>query len=192
MIANLIGEITFIENSYIILNVGGVGFQVNCTKALCSQAHVGQNLCLFTYLVVREDLLALYGFESMEEKEVFLALLGVDGIGPKSALGVISTLSVDAIKRAVFNEQAEVFSRAPGVGLKSAQKILLHLKDRIKSSDTFDGLQHITDVDTEVLEALTALGYSVVEAQTALQRIPRDTPQDVETRLRMALQNFSK
>jgi Holliday junction DNA helicase RuvA len=146
---------------------------------------------LHTFLVVREDSLTLYGFESSEEKEFFSLLLCVDGVGPKTALGVISVLAPETIRRAVIHEQAEIFSRVPGVGKKTAQKILLQLQDRVKSIPGFEPITTISDVDTEVISALTALGYSVVEAQAALQSIPRDTPQDVETRLRIALQYFA-
>jgi Holliday junction DNA helicase RuvA len=142
-------------------------------------------------LVVRQEALSLYGFETREERELFLLLLSVDGIGPKSALAVLSTLSPDAIRRAIFHEQPEVFTRVPGVGKKTAQKILLQLQDRIPAISGLGPVSAISDVDTEVLGALTALGYSVVEAQSALQSIPRETPQEVEARLRAALQYFA-
>jgi holliday junction DNA helicase RuvA len=151
----------------------------------------GDEVFLHTYLVVRQDALNLYGFETHEERELFLLLLGVDGIGPKSALAVLTTLSADAIRRAIFHEQPEVFTRVPGIGKKTAQKILLQLQDRIPALSGLEPGSAISDVDTEVLGALTALGYSVVEAQSALQSIPRETPQDVEARLRAALQYFA-
>lgn len=134
----------------------------------------------------------LYGFDTSEGREFFELLLSVDGIGPKSALSILSVMNPDAIRRAVFNEQAEVFTRVPGVGKKTSQKILLYLQDRIKAVEGFEPMATMTDVDTEVLSALTGLGYSVVEAQAALQSIPRDTPADVETRLRATLQYFTK
>jgi Holliday junction DNA helicase RuvA len=146
---------------------------------------------LHTYLVVRQDALTLFGFESREEREFFMLLLEVNGIGPRLALSVLSVLSPDAIRRAVFHEQAEVFSRVPGVGKKTAQKILLQLQDRLPADSGLMVGSTLTDLDTEILAALTSLGYSVVEAQAALQSIPRDTPQDLEVRLRQALQYFS-
>jgi Holliday junction DNA helicase RuvA len=133
----------------------------------------------------------LCGFETKEGREVFDLLLTVNGIGPRLALSVLSTLSPDVIRRAVFNEQADVFSRVPGIGSKTAQKIVLHLQDRFPKAEGLAPLSKISDVDSEVLSALTALGYSLVEAQAALQYIPRDTPQEVETRLRVALQYFT-
>ena len=114
------------------------------------------------------------------------------GLDPRSALGILSALTPDAIRRAVFHEQADVFSRAPGIGKKTAQKILLQLQDKIKPDIGLEPVRGMSDVDSQVLEALTALGYSVVEGQAALQNIPRDAPEEVEERLRLALQYFSR
>ncbi|MEJ2709329.1 MAG: Holliday junction ATP-dependent DNA helicase RuvA, partial [Anaerolineales bacterium] len=135
--------------------------------------------------------LTLYGFETREAREIYVLLLTVNGVGPRLALAILSVLSPDAIRRAVFHEQAEVFSRVPGIGKKTSQKILLHLQDKVTADIGLEPVSRVSEVDTEVLDALTALGYSVVEAQAALQSIPRDTPQDVEARLRAALQYFS-
>jgi Holliday junction DNA helicase RuvA len=191
MIASLNGRIQEILPDSLIVEMGGVGLQVYTPTTTRDHLHVGDLVFLYTYLVVRQDLLALYGFESREGRQYFTLLLTVDGIGPKLALGVLSVLSPDAIRRAVFHEQPEVFSRVSGVGKKTAQKILLQLQDKITGEAGLEPVAAISDTDAEVIGALTSLGYSVVEAQAALQSIPRDTPQDVETRLRLALQYFS-
>lgn len=191
MIATLHGKVTHKENDSLIVELGGVGLEVLVPAQLRNETARGDSVTLFTYLIVRETELTLYGFETREEKEFFELLLGVSGVGPKIALATISTLSPDAIRRAVFHEQPEVFSRVPGMGKKTAQKVLLHLQDKIKAVDTLAPISAMTDADTEVLEALITLGYSVVEAQAALQSIPREAPQDVEERLRLALQYFS-
>jgi Holliday junction DNA helicase RuvA len=191
MIASLSGKIQDISTDNVVIELGGVGLQVFLPTPLREQLNPGQTVFLHTYLVVREDSLSLYGFESRESKELFGLLLGVSGIGPRLALSVLSTLTPEAIRRAVFHEQAEVFSRVPGVGKKTAQKILLHLQDRVPAEAGLEPVAEFSDVDGEVLNALTALGYSVVEAQAAIQAIPRDTAQDVEIRLRIALQYFS-
>ncbi len=191
MIASLSGKIQHKETDHLIVALGGVGIQVFVPVPLAAQSTPGESISLHTHLVVREDSLTLFGFETREEKEFFTLMLGVSGIGPRLALAALSTLSPDAIRRAVFHEQSEVFSRIPGVGKKTAQKILLHLQDKIRSVDDLAPVSSLTDVDTEVFEALVALGYSVVEAQAALQNIPRDAPPDVEARLRLALQYFS-
>lgn len=191
MIATLHGKVLHKENESLVVEVGGAGLEVHVPAQLREETVRGESITLHTYLVVRENELTLYGFETREEKEFFELLMSVSGVGPKLALATLSTLNPDTIRRAVFHEQAEVLSRVPGMGKKTAQKVLLHLQDRIKAVDTLAPVAALTDADTEVLEALIALGYSVVEAQAALQALPREAPQDVEERLRLALQYFS-
>jgi holliday junction DNA helicase RuvA len=190
MIATLRGEITQIEDNAAILEVGGVGLRVFVPAPVRSRLQVGEGILLYTHLVVREDALTLYGFEAQADRELFQLLLGVDGVGPKVAMAVLSTLTVETVQRAVFAEESEMLSRVPGVGKRTAQKIILHLHDRIKPADALSHVALMSDRDSEVLAALTALGYSVVEAQTAIQSLPKDAPGDVEERLRMALTYF--
>ena len=190
MIATLRGEISQIEDHAIILEVGGVGLRVFVPAPLRIKAKAGEMLFMFTHLQVREDALTLYGFESQSDRDLFNILLGVDGVGPKVALSVLSTMTLDAIQRAIFADEGELLSRVPGVGKKTAQKIALHLKDKLKPSDALSQLGSLADYDSEVLAALTALGYSVVEAQSAIQSLPKDAPTDVEERLRLALGYF--
>ena len=111
MIATLRGEVTQIEDNAIILEVGGVGLRVFVPAPLRTQRKTGEVLLLYTHLVVREDALTLYGFESQADRELFNTLLGVDGVGPKVALSVLSTMTLDAIQRAVFADEADVLSR---------------------------------------------------------------------------------
>jgi Holliday junction DNA helicase RuvA len=190
MIATLRGEITQVEENALIIEVGGVGLRVFAPAPLRGRMKAGEAIFLFTHLVVREDALSLYGFESQSERELFTTLLGVDGIGPRLALAVLSTLSLDAVQRAVFADEADILSRVPGVGKKTAQKIVLHLHDRLKPMDTLARVAAMPDRDSEVLAALTALGYSVVEAQAAIQSLPKDAPEEIGERLRAALQYF--
>jgi Holliday junction DNA helicase RuvA len=191
MIASLTGIVQYKSAESLVVRIGGVGVRVYVPAALLDTSFPGAEIDLQTYLVVREDALALYGFETREDREFFTLLLGVSGVGPRLALAALSTLNPDAIRRAVFHEQAEVFNRVPGIGLKTAQKILLHLQDKVGATGDLSQITAMTDLDTEVLEALVTLGYSVVEAQAALQSIPKDSPEDVETRLRLALQYFA-
>jgi Holliday junction DNA helicase RuvA len=191
MISILRGNVISQETDGIIVDVNGVGFQVMVPTSVSDRVQPGEAVYLYTRMIIRQDAWILCGFESKEGREVFDLVLSVNGIGPRLAISILSTLSPDTIRRAVINEQADVFSRVPGVGKKTAQKIVLHLQDRLPSADGLGPLSMISDVDTEVLAALTTLGYSLVEAQAALQFIPRDTAQDVETRLRVALQYFS-
>ncbi len=190
MIATLRGEITQIEDNALILEVGGVGLRVFAPAPLRGHLKVGEIAFLYTHLVVREDALTLYGFETQADRDLFNLLLGVDGVGPKVALSVLSTMTLDAVQRAVFADEADLLSRVPGVGKKTAQKMALHLKDKLKPGDVLAGVAAMADYDSEVLAALTSLGYSVVEAQSAIQSIPRDAPKDVESRLRLALGYF--
>lgn len=192
MIASLLGKVQeVLPDSLVVLVGGGVGLQVYVPAPTRDRHRQGDPISLNTYLIVRQDLLALYGFETREERDTFNLLLGVDGIGPKLALGVLSVLTPDAIRRAVFHEQAEVFSRVPGVGKKTAQKILLQLQDRIPLVPGLEPLAQVSDLDTEVIDALTGLGYSIVEAQAAVQSVSRDASPDLAERLRLALQYFA-
>ncbi len=192
MIALVRGEVIEIGSDHVVLMVGGIGLRVYTTSSVCSEARIGENLYLHTYLVVREDALVLYGFDLIDSRNFFTLLLGVNGVGPRIALSILSALSLDAIRRAVVQEQPEPFARVPGVGRKTAQKILLHLQDKIRTGEGMDTVSPISDVDTDVINALAALGYSIVESQAAVQAIPRDTPPDLETRLRIALQYFTR
>jgi holliday junction DNA helicase RuvA len=194
MIATVEGEVIGIGDHYLIIRVGNIGLQVFAPTPLRARLRLMERIFLYTHLIVREDLLALYGFETEQEREYFILLLGVNGVGPRLAMSVLSTLTIDAIRRAVVNEQSEVFARVPGVGKRTALKIQLHLQDRIKAGEMIDISigGGAAGVDESVLEALTALGYSVVEAQSAIQSLPREAPKDdVEERLRLALQYFS-
>jgi Holliday junction DNA helicase RuvA len=174
-----------------VIELGGVGLQVFVPAPTLDGLRRGESISLYTHLVVREDSLTLYGFEAKEERSYFELLLGVNGIGPRLGLAILSTLSTDAIRRGVFHEQPEVFSRVSGVGKRTAQKILLHLQDRLPGEAGLEPVAALSSADEEVLAALTALGYSVVEAQAAVQIIPKDAPEDVEERLRLALKYFS-
>ncbi|MBI5945541.1 MAG: Holliday junction branch migration protein RuvA [Chloroflexi bacterium] len=190
MIATLRGEISQIEDNALIVEVSGVGYRVFVPAPLRGSVKAGEMIFLFTHLAVREDAFLLYGFESQSDRELFNILLGVDGVGPKVAMSVLSTMTLDAIQRAVFGDEPDVLSRVPGVGKKTAQKMALHLKDKLKPGDGLSKLASISEADSEVIAALTALGYSVVEAQAALQSIPKDAPDDTGERLRLALGYF--
>ena len=190
MIATLRGEISQIEDNALIIEVGGVGLSVFVPAPLRGQAQSGRSR-VFVHSSCRARRCAdLYGFESQGDRELFNILLGVDGVGPKVALSVLSTMTLDAIQRAVFAEEPDILSRVPGVGKKTAQKMALHLKDKLKPGDGLSKIAAMSDTDTEVLAALTALGYSVVEAQAAIQSIPKDSPDDTGERLRLALGYF--
>ncbi len=138
---------------------------------------------------MREDDLTLVGFASEEELGLFENLMRVQGVGPKLALAVLSFMAPDALRLAIGQEQPELLARVPGIGKKTAQKIVLELKDKIGAGEVSEGLAAITEADAAVIDALTALGYSIVEAQRAVQALPREVT-DVEERLRRALASF--
>ena len=190
MIASLTGKVQSVADESLVLDVQGVGFEVFLTKTHLASCRVGEPLYLLIHTIVREELIALYGFESAEDKQYFLYLLGADGVGPRLALAVLSTLSLDAIKRAVLSEQPEVFARVPGIGKKTSQKILIQLQGKV-AADFEPGLhKRASQADDEVIEALISLGYSVVEAQSAIQALPPETPDTLEDKLRLCLQYF--
>ena len=191
MIASISGKVAQIDEEGLVVEVGGVGLHVQVPAPLRDGLRRGETITLYTHLIVRQDSLALYGFDTAEGRELFTMLIGVNGVGPRLGLAMLSSLNTDAIRRAVFSEQAEIFNRVPGVGKKTAEKILFFLKDKITTVEGLEQIAAASEVDTEVVDALTALGYSVIEAQAALQSIPKDAPDDVETRLRLALQYFS-
>jgi Holliday junction DNA helicase RuvA len=191
MIASVAGTILHKDRQGLVIDVGGVGLAILVPAPLLDRLSVGEQIFLYTHLVLRQDSIALFGFDTIEGRDIFTMLLSVDGIGPRLALAILSSLTPDTIRRAIFNEQADIFSRVPGVGKKTAQKILVSLQDRITAEEGFEPIAVMSEIDSEVLSALITLGYSVVEAQAALQSIPRDAPEDLEERLRLALAYFS-
>jgi len=187
VISRLRGRIEHVAEDHIIVDIGPMGLTVLAPADQLAGYQVGQPVALFTHLHVREQELTLFGFATEEDMTLFHVLLGVSGVGPKLALSILSTLPPDAIRMAVANDEPGLLTRVPGIGPKSARKILFHLKDKMGVSE-FEGIGSvpITDEDAEVIEALTSLGYSIVEAQRAMQGIPKNVT-GVEDRLRAAL-----
>lgn len=191
MIAHLEGTVAAAGDHYVIVNVEGVGFRVYVPdRVLNNLSGTGTPIHLFTHLHVRENELTLYGCATQDELELFNLLLSVSGIGPRLALAMLSTLSPENLRTAVAREQAEVLAQVPGVGLKTARRLIFQLKDKM-APEGLAAAPPLTDQDAEVIAALTALGYSVVEAQTALQSLPRDSNLSLEERVRLALAYFS-
>jgi Holliday junction DNA helicase RuvA len=191
MIASIQGKVLLLGEDNLVIDVGGIGYLVYVPKILPATLRRGEKVSLLTHLIVREDSLTLFGFQDQEEVFLFQQLIKVNGVGPRLALETLSTHSPDVIKRAVLNKQEEIFSQVSGIGKKTAQKILLSLEDRIPFDDDFVFSPEIAGINAEVREALTTLGYSVLEAQAALQAIPDDAPLDIEIRLTIALRHFS-
>ena len=190
MITTIEGELVHKAADHIVVTIGGVGVEVSAPFSTIERLQ-SERVFLYTRLVVREDSLSLFGFATAAERELFDAVLKISGIGPKLAVSILSTLSVENIRGAVANERPEIISRVPGIGKKTAQKIVLELQDKFPAG--LDGAPQVVEDDSSalIMDALTGLGYSVVEAQAAVQAIPRDAPADVEDRIRLALQSLS-
>lgn len=195
MIRMVRGKIASRGKDYLVIDVGGgtggIGLKVTVSEPTAFAADIGDTITLQTYLQVREDALNLFGFANEEELAMFELLLGVNGVGPKVALATLSVLSPDALRVAVASEEPGMIARVPGVGKRTAEKIVLELRDKFKGGIGLQALAQATDVDTEVIEALIALGYSVVEAQRAVQKLPKEAA-SVEDRLRLALGQFNQ
>lgn len=177
-----------LDNS-LVISVNGVGFRVFVSRDVLDKADLHKIFALKTNLIVREESLTLYGFETSEEKELFNLLLSVSGVGPRTAMAIISTGTIENLKQAVLSEQPELLNNIPGVGKKTAQSIVLHLQGKIKG-ELSGKSTHEKDVDQDVITVLQNLGYSLVEAQAAVQTIPDTTSGDLETRIRAALSYF--
>jgi len=191
MIASIQGTILLFGEDNLVVDVGGIGYLVYVPAILVNTLRRGEKVSLYTHLVVREDSLTLYGFQDREEVMLFQQLIKVNGVGPRLALETLSTHTAEVIKRAVLNKQEEIFAQVSGIGKKTAQKILLSLEDRIPMEEALIISPETAGINAEVQEALLTLGYSILEAQTALQTIPDDAPLDLETRLTFALRYFS-
>jgi Holliday junction DNA helicase RuvA len=191
MIASIQGKVIAIGEDHLVIDVGGIGYQVYVPGPVIETLRRGEKTSLFTQLIVRQDALALFGFQGQEDLFLFQQLIKVNGVGPRLALETLSTHSAEIIKRAVLQKQEAIFSQVPGIGKKTAQKILLSLEDRIPFDEEFVVEPEVEGINAEVQEALISLGYSVLEAQAALQNLPNDAPLDLETRLTLALRHFS-
>ncbi|MBP7963047.1 MAG: Holliday junction branch migration protein RuvA [Caldilineaceae bacterium] len=182
--------------NYLILDVGsglgGIGFKVFAPEPTLVRFRPEEKVTLHTYLQVREDDLSLYGFESDDELTLFELLLGVSGVGPKVALSALSSLAPDALRLAIGNREPALLARVPGIGKRTAEKIVLDLRDKVGvPTSELVGLAQSMEMDSDVIEALIALGYSVVEAQRAVQALPKEVV-GIEDRLRLALSQFDR
>lgn len=188
MIASISGVVSGIGKDYLIINVGGVGVRVHVPRSVLEKVTgTGRQLSLVTHLIVRETELTLYGFEKEEELNLFQVLLDVNGVGPKVALSMLSTLSTDVLKGAIVREESAVLQRVPGIGKKTSERIMFHLRDKLDLTAELAAVPFISDEDSDVIDILTSLGFSIVEAQSALQNIPRET-EGVDARVQAALQ----
>ncbi|MDD5038306.1 MAG: Holliday junction branch migration protein RuvA [Dehalococcoidales bacterium] len=189
MIASLHGRLELLGSDWAIINVNGIGFQVYMpTSTLNTVGSVGQEVHLHTDLHVREDDITLYGFTTSEELQLFQTLMCVSGVGPKLAMSVLSAMSVEQASIAIATGSTEMLTMVPGIGKKIAGRLILELKDKIGASLTTTPSSHIVQENTDVLDALTSLGYSVAEANRAVATIPQDKKLSLEEKIKLALQ----
>lgn len=188
------------ENS-VIVETGGIGYEIYMTGESLSQLPMGEKVKIHTYFQVREDAMQLYGFLKKDDLQMFKLLLGVNGVGPKAAMGVLSGITADELRFAVLSDDVKTLSKAPGIGKKTAQKLILELKDKLKLEDAFElKLAHeqekaeasgdASDGRQEAVAALVALGYSSTDALRAVRKVTEVSPDDVEGLLKAALKNM--
>ena len=205
MIAYIKGEVAWIEEERIVLESGNIGYNIMMpASSFDTQDLMGKEVKIYTYMNVREDAMQLYGFLNLDELKTFRLLLGVNGIGPKAALGILSGLTTDELRFAVLSDDVKTISKAPGIGKKTAQKLILELKDKIDLEEAFETKQeHVRETEgkmeskeensakKDAVDALTALGYSSTEALRAVRQTGVASDMDVETILKLALKNMN-
>ncbi len=199
MISYVKGPVAEIIEETVVIECGNIGYEIHVpVSVLQNLPAVGKEAKLYTYFQVREDAMCLYGFLNRQDLQMFKQLIRVNGIGPKGALGVLSALSPDDLRRAIVSGDAKAISKAPGVGAKTAQRIILDLKDKIDLEELL--LPAFTEeassgesggVAGEAIEALTALGYSAVEAGRAVKRVEVTDSMTAEDVLKASLKHLA-
>ena len=190
MIANIKGVVLKLGEKFVIIDVSGIGYKVFVSPDLISKLETGQEISFFTYLAVRENALDLYGFLHYEELELFELLLTISGIGPKGALGVLAQASPAEIKESIVAGESRLLVKVSGIGKKTAERIVLELKNKIGGLERNKGLTGMNNTDLEVLEALEALGYSIPEAREALKKTDKELA--VSEKIKQALKFLAK
>lgn len=202
MIAYLKGIVAEVSQTRLVLDVNNVGYQIYISsREAAAMPGRGEEVKIYTYLNVKEDAMQLFGFLSEDDLEMYKLLLNVNGIGPKAALGILSVLTADELRFAVLSDDAKTIAKAPGVGGKTAQKLILELKDKLSLEEAFQKkLEHtaaplgkggMSDAKAEAVQALTALGYSGSDALKAVRRSGADDDADTEQILKLALKQMA-
>ena len=203
MISYIRGTLAEKNEDSAVVEAHGVGYQIFVPVPVLSELPpLGESVKIYTYFSVREDGMSLFGFLSRQDLAMFKQLIGVNGIGPKSALGILSALRPDVLRMAVASGEAKTISRAPGVGPKTAQRIILDLKDKIRPEDVLAGgleeslavpeeISGVGQAGKEAVEALTALGYSAAEAAGAVKKVKITEEMTAEDVLKGALRHLA-
>lgn len=201
MIGYLKGELEEVKENYVVLEVGNIGYEVHLpSNAIMSLPSKGSSIKIYTYLHVREDALNLFGFLTKDDLEMFKLLITVNGIGPKGALGILSSISADDIRFAVLADDAKAIAKAPGIGNKTASKLIIELKDKFKLETAFEQrLQNQADGNIgsgiynkkdEAVQALTVLGYSGSDALKIVNQIEITEEMTSEEILKLCLKKM--
>ena len=191
-----------VEEDLIVVEAAGVGYNIYITGQMFdSLPRRGEEVKIHTYLAVREDAMQLFGFPTREDLKFFKLLIGVNGIGPKGALGILSAMSADDLRFAVLADDAKAIAKAPGIGAKTAQRLILELKDKVSLEDAFEqklagngkgaGQTSAGGAQGEAVQALTALGYGASEALRAVNAVENAEQMEVEDILKAALKNMA-
>lgn len=200
MISYIKGNLADVAQDSIVIDVSGIGWQVFVPgQVLDHLPAMGEPIKIHTWLQVREDALTLFGFLTKDDLRIFKLLIGVNGVGPKNALAILSVLTTDDLRFAILGDDAKAIAKTPGVGAKTAQRLILELKDKISLEDAFEQkMAHVqqaqadtSGVKAEAVMALTALGYSSSEAFKALDGINISEDMEVEALLKQALKNMA-
>lgn len=195
------GTLAEIAEGYIVIDNHGIGYQIQTSaNSIDELPPLGAEVKIYTYLHVKEDGMALFGFPAKETLQIFQLLLRVNGIGPKGALGILAALSVEELRFAVLAGDVKAISKAPGIGAKSAQRIILELKDKLNIEDLYTEMQtgpnsapeKGSSARNEAVQALVALGYSSSEALSAITKAEVSQKADVEDILKAALKAMAK
>lgn len=195
MISYLRGKIKFKKNNFLIIDVAGVGYKVYVNESLLAELNLDSEFELFIYQHVREDALDLYGFNTVDDLELFELLLSVSGVGPKSALGVSAVASPDDLKEAIGRGDSSVLIKVSGIGKKTAERVILELREKIgdlkiNKSENTGGDSRIS-ASADEIDALMALGYSLFEARDTLRKVDPNI-KDSGERIKAALKSLGK
>ena len=192
MIAFIKGTVDSLSEGKMILESHGIGYELNIPASMFDAGiREGEELKIYTHMSVREDGISLFGFLSREDLEIYRMLIGVSGIGPKAALAVLSTLTADNLRFAVLSEDVQAIAKTPGIGKKTAQKLILELKDKFDLQEAFEQkLAGEPDAFQDAVQALTALGYSGTEALQAVKKVEITEGMDSEAVLKAALKHM--
>ena len=202
MIGFINGEIEYIYDDRVLVDCGFMGYNIYVTGNVIEKSSIGDEIKLYTYLSVREDAMNLFGFLTRDELDVFKLLITVNGIGPKGALAILTIISPNELRFAVASEDAKLISKAPGVGAKTAQKVILELKDKLNIEDALsnDSNQVLNDTKSQsadnsrnikdAVEVLVALGYSQSESLKAIKLCEISNDMDTEDIVKLALKNI--